>query len=131
MKHPKPNENVTVTIEMPRMVRLKLDEVRLARAHRSGGLSPALKTVVVEALQALIARVELSPQAWQTAAILVNLPSYNYISALLLAELHGRMGYFPPVIRMKPVENALPPRFEVAEIINLQAIRDAARKERF
>ena len=41
------------------------------------------------------------------------------------------MGYFPPVIRMKPVENALPPRFEVAEIINLQAIRDAARKERF
>ncbi len=82
-------------------------------------------------LQALIARVELSPQAWQTAAILVNLPSYNYISALLLAELHGRMGYFPPVIRMKPVENALPPRFEVAEIINLQAIRDAARKERF
>ena len=82
-------------------------------------------------LQALIARVAISPAAWQTAAILVNLPSYNYISALLLAELHGRMGYFPPVLRMKPVENALPPRFEVAEVINLQAIRDAARKERF
>lgn len=82
-------------------------------------------------LQALVASVSLTPQEWQTAAILVNLPSYNYISAMVLAELHGRMGYFPPVIRMKPVEDALPPRFEVAEVVNLQAIRDAARKERF
>jgi len=82
-------------------------------------------------LQALISKVALSPQEWQTAAILINLPSYNYISALALAELHGRMGYFAPIIRMKPVEDALPPRFEVAEVINLQAIRDSARKERF
>jgi hypothetical protein len=82
-------------------------------------------------LQALIANVELTPQEWQTAPIVVNLPSYNYISAMTLAELHGRMGYFPPIVRMKPVEGALPPRFEVAEVVNLQAIRDAARKERF
>lgn len=82
-------------------------------------------------LQALVAKVQISPQEWQTLPIVVNLPSYNYISAMTLAELHGRMGYFPPIIRMKPVEGALPPRFEVAEVINLQAIRDAARKERF
>ena len=82
-------------------------------------------------VQALLARAELPPQEWQTAAILVNLPSLNHIAAITLAELHGRMGYFPPIIRLKPVENALPPRFEVAEVVNLQAIRDAARKERF
>lgn len=82
-------------------------------------------------LQALIGQVDLTPQEWQTAAIVVNLPSYNYISAMALAELHGRMGYFPPIARLKPVQGALPPRFEVAEVVNLQAIRDAARKGRF
>lgn len=82
-------------------------------------------------LQLVLEQVTLSPQEWQTAAILVNLPSFNYIAAMTLAELHGRMGYFPPIIRLKPVEGALPPRFEVAEVVNLQAMRDAARKGRF
>ncbi|MCS7301391.1 MAG: CRISPR-associated protein Csx15 [Fimbriimonadales bacterium] len=52
------------------------------------------------------------------------------IAATLLAELHGRMGYFPPVLRLRPVEGAVPPRFEVAEILNLQQIRDTARSQR-
>ncbi len=82
-------------------------------------------------LQVLIAGLELSPQEWQSAPIVVNLPSLNVIAGLLLAELHGRMGYFPPILRLKPVENALPPRYETAEILNLQAVRDAARKERY
>jgi hypothetical protein len=82
-------------------------------------------------LQKVLETVTLSPQEWQTAGILVNLPSFNYIAAMTLAELHGRMGYFPPILRLRPVEGAIPPRFEVAEIINLQALRDAARKERY
>jgi hypothetical protein len=72
----------------------------------------------------------LTPDQWQTEAILVNLPAYNYLAAALLAELHGRMGYFPPVLRLKPVAGSLPPRFEVAEILNLQAIRQDARARR-
>jgi hypothetical protein len=40
------------------------------------------------------------------------------------------MGYFPPVLRLRPVEGALPPRFEAAETLNLQGVRDAARKKR-
>lgn len=82
-------------------------------------------------LQKALEAVTLSPQEWQTAGILVNLPSFNYIAAMTLAELHGRMGYFPPILRMRPVEGAIPPRFEVAEVINLQALRDTARKERY
>ncbi len=82
-------------------------------------------------LQKALQAVSLDPQEWQTAPILVNLPSFNYIAAITLAELHGRMGYFPPILRLKPAADALPPRFEVAEIINLQALRDAARKERY
>jgi hypothetical protein len=82
-------------------------------------------------LQKVLEAVTFSPQEWQTAGILVNLPSFNYIAAMTLAELHGRMGYFPPILRLRPVEGAIPPRFEVVEVVNLQALRDAARKERY
>jgi hypothetical protein len=81
-------------------------------------------------VEALIDQVPLSPAEWQTAPLLVVLPSLNYIAAIVLAELHGRMGYFPPVVRLRPVENALPPRYEVTEVINLQGVRDNARKKR-
>jgi len=40
------------------------------------------------------------------------------------------MGYFPPCVRLRPVKDALPPRFEVAEVLNLQAVRDGARRKR-
>lgn len=82
-------------------------------------------------LQEALKQVTLTAEQWQTAPIVMNLPSFNYISALALAELHGRMGYFPPIIRLKPLEGALPPRFEVAEVINLQSVRDEARKLRY
>ena len=77
----------------------------------------------------------LTPEEWQTAPILVNPPALNFSAVALIAELHGRMGYFPPVLRMRPVvgpdgQRVVPPRFEVAEIINLQAVRDESRKRR-
>jgi len=81
-------------------------------------------------LRELMAGVPLSAEAWQTQPILVNLPSLNFITALLLAELHGRMGYFPPILRLRPVAGSLPPRYEAAEVLNLQAVRDAARRTR-
>jgi hypothetical protein len=85
----------------------------------------------LEQLQLVLATLPISPEQWQTAAILVNPPALNVITALLLAELHGRMGYFVPILRLRPVEGALPPRFEVSEILNLQAVRDQARKARY
>ena len=72
----------------------------------------------------------LTPVQWQIESILINPPSLNYSAAVLLVELHGRMGYFPPIIRIRPVPQETPPRFEVAEIINLQSLRDAARRSR-
>lgn len=80
-----------------------------------------------EQTRALIDSIGPTPQQWQTEPLLVNLPRLNYIAAGLLAELHGRMGYFPAIVRMRPVANTTPPQFEVAEILNLQEIRDAAR----
>jgi hypothetical protein len=48
----------------------------------------------------------------------------------LLAELHGRCGYFPAHLRLRPVQGSLPPQYEVAEVLDLQAVRDAARRMR-
>lgn len=81
-------------------------------------------------LAALLAQVPFTPAQWQSEPILVVLPSLNFICALLLAELHGRMGYFPPVVRTRPVAGALPRRYEIAEILDLQTIREQARKQR-
>lgn len=89
-----------------------------------------LDTPFAQHAAALADAAGLTPTQWQTEPMLVNLPALNFAAAALLAELHGRMGYFPPVVRLRPVPDALPPRYEIAEIVNLQAVRDAARKKR-
>jgi len=78
----------------------------------------------------LISDIALTSQEWQNARILVVPPSLSIISCILLSELHGRMGYFPAVLRVKPVPGSTPPVFEPAEVLNLQAIRDASRENR-
>lgn len=83
-----------------------------------------------EQARALMDSVGLLPEEWQTLPLLINLPTLHVIAALVLAELHGRMGYFPAILRLRSVEGSVPPRFEVAEILNLQAVRDAARRLR-
>jgi hypothetical protein len=81
-------------------------------------------------LAQLMAAVPLTSVQWQSEPILVLLPSLNFIAALLLAELHGRMGYFPPVVRTRPVAGALPRRYEIAELLDLQGVRESARRQR-
>ncbi|HLH23117.1 MAG TPA: CRISPR-associated protein Csx15 [Chloroflexota bacterium] len=72
----------------------------------------------------------LSAAEWQTLPLLVNPPSLNFLALALLAELHGRCGYFPAHLRLRPVQRASPPRYEVAEVLDLQPIRDGARQRR-
>ncbi len=81
----------------------------------------------VPQVEAMLAQVPLTADEWQTAPLLVVPPALNFITAVLLAELHGRMGYFPAIVRLRPVAESVPPRFEVAEVINLQAVREKAR----
>lgn len=78
-------------------------------------------------LDALLAGTGLTADQWQTLPLIVNPPSFAPILALLLARLHGLMGRFPTIVRMAPVPGALPSRFAVAEIVDLQAERERAR----
>jgi len=73
---------------------------------------------------------DLAITQWQAGGWLVVLPSLNYAAAVLLAELHGRAGHFPTILRLRPVAGALVTEYEVAEIINLEAVRAEARTRR-
>jgi hypothetical protein len=83
-----------------------------------------------EQITELVDSIGLSPSEWQTESILVNPPALAPSCAVLVAELQGRMGYFPTIIRLRSVANYMPPQYEVAEIINLQSLRDHARQRR-
>ena len=55
----------------------------------------------------LIEQTGLSSTEWQTYPLLINPPSLNFIAITLLAELHGRCGYFPAHLRLRPVEGSV------------------------
>ncbi len=80
-------------------------------------------------ITAVINAVGLSSHEWQTYPLLINPPGYAPAAFVLLAQLHGRIGHFPSLIRLRPKYGATT-AFEVAEILNLQTIREAARRQR-
>lgn len=84
----------------------------------------------VEQARALMDSVGLSPEDWQTTPLLVNLPGHSVIAALVLAELHGRCGYFPAVLRLRPAEGPVSGQFDVAEVVDLQKAREWGRVAR-
>jgi hypothetical protein len=97
-----------------------------------------VRTIAVQIEQAeplgpqIVAIVEaagLSSQEWQTRSLLINPPGYAPAAFVLLAELHGRIGHFPSLVRLRPRPGALT-TYEVAELLNLQAVREEARRRR-
>jgi len=89
-----------------------------------------LEKPFAEQISALVDSIGFSSEEWENKPILINPPAYNYAAVTLMAELHGRMGYFPSIVRIRPVSESNPPRFEVAEIINLQSVRGKSRYRR-
>lgn len=80
-----------------------------------------------EQVQKLVEQTGLTAEEWQTLPLVINLPSYSAITAVLLAHLHGMMGHFPTVIRLQPCANSPVPRYDLAEIIPLDRVRHDAR----
>lgn len=77
-----------------------------------------------------INHIGLRPKVWQSGNIVINLPGLSPAAAAIIAELHGRIGHFPPVIRVSPLEQPSHTVYKVAEIINLQSIREKSRETR-
>ena len=100
-----------------------IDEVRAITVQIDQGkpLGPQVSAIVDAA--------QLSSQEWQTRALLINPPGYAPAAFVLLAELHGRIGHFPSLIRLRPKSGPVT-SYEVAELLNLQAVREDARTRR-
>lgn len=74
--------------------------------------------------------VGLTSREWQTPPLLVNLPGLAAGAACLLAEIHGRHGGFPVVVRLAPFMVGALSEYRVAELMNLHSMREAARERR-
>src|ERR1700682_405697 len=103
------------------------------------GQEPEVRTIPVqidnespltEQVTAIADATKLSPEEWQTLPLIINPPGFAPAAMVLLAELHGRIGHFPTLLRLRPVANSIPTIYEVAELLNLQAIREQARRRR-
>ncbi len=79
-------------------------------------------------LDALSTKHELSSAEWQAKRILLVPPGHAPATAVLLAELHGRCGHFPELVRIRPADSTVAEPYQIAEIIPLQTIRDTARE---
>lgn len=77
----------------------------------------------------LVETIELTSQEWQALPLLINPPGYAPAALVLLAELHGRMGHFPTLIRLRSKAGPVT-SYEVAELLNLQDVREQARTRR-
>jgi len=100
-----------------------IEEVRAIRVqiNQEESLAPQITTIVDA--------TGLSSEEWQTRPLLINPPGYAPAAFVLLAELHGRIGHFPSLVRLRPKPGPVT-TYEVAELLNLQSIREAARRRR-
>lgn len=101
------------TIEDIKTVHVQIDQAQV--------LEPQITTILDS--------IQFTPEEWQMHSFLINPPGYAPAAFVLLAMLHGRIGHFPALIRMRPKHDPIT-TFEVAEILNLQNIREQARLKR-
>lgn len=84
---------------------------------------------VVEQVRAMVDAVPLSAEDWQGTPLVVVLPGLALSAAVALAELNGRMGHFPTVVRMARGQGPVA-AYEVLGLLDLQGVRDDARTRR-
>ena len=85
---------------------------------------------LAEQITTHLAQLPLTADEWQTTPLLINLPGFAGAAAVLLAQIHGRTGHFPAIIRLRAVPGLLVTSYELAELINLENLRDHARHTR-
>jgi len=74
--------------------------------------------------------IDLLPDEWQTFSLVAIPSGYSPLWSALLAEIHGRLGHFPDVVRLRPAPQGEKEKFEVAEILDLRDVRHQARDKR-
>jgi len=118
--HPLTNEHVT---QIQALADATIEDIHTipVQINQSEPLETQIRTIVES--------VQLTSEEWQTRPLLINPPGYAPAAFVLLAELHGRIGHFPTLIRLRPKAGPVT-SYEVAELLNLQTIRETARTYR-
>jgi hypothetical protein len=84
-------------------------------------------TEILPQFNKLMAKLPLNDAELKREPLVVVLPAQNYLAVLVIAYLHGRMGYFPQVIRTRLKATGLLPLHEAAELLDPQAVDDVAK----
>jgi len=100
-------------VEEVRTVLVQIDPVA------TGGALSAQIAAVVDA-------AGLSSSEWQTRPIVINPPGLAAAATAIVADIHGRRGHFPAIIYLERVGGG----FRVAEVADLQQVREQARRKR-
>lgn len=118
--HPLTDEHLA---QIERLAGSRIDEIRTIAVQIEQRES------LTEQIVAIVDGVGLASEEWQTRPLVINPPGYAPAAFVLLAELHGRIGHFPTLVRLRPKPGPVT-SFEVAELLNLQSVREAARLRR-
>src|SRR5690242_4214841 len=91
--HPLTKEQCT---QIEALMHDSIAEVRtiVVKIDQAEALEPQINKIVNDA--------GLSSDEWQTLPLLINPPGYAPAAFVLLAKLHGRIGHFPTLIRLRP-----------------------------
>ena len=84
----------------------------------------------VTQMTGMIDALSVDAGTWQTETWLMVPPALSFITVLVLAELHGRTGGFVSIVRLRPDHSGGSTRYQFAEIINLNQVRQQARTRR-
>lgn len=84
----------------------------------------------VSAIEKAIDKLDLTSQEWQQVPMVVIPAGYAPVWSVIQPILHGRLGHFPDVVRLRPVDPLSGVRYEVAEIMLLQQLRHVSRGKR-
>jgi len=121
--HPLTEENLKETAAL---LGCEVADIEVADVPSRVELHMPLEPQVASMLNSL----GMDPREWQTLPLVVHLPSLSASAAVLLAQMHGLCGRFPSVLRFAPENSGPLTRYAVAEVINLQAVREGARAVR-
>jgi len=84
----------------------------------------------VSAIEKAVNTVDLTSEEWQKIPMVVIPAGYTPVWSVVQAVLHGRLGHFPEIVRLRPAPAHSSEKFEVAEIMNLHEVRHHSREKR-
>lgn len=83
---------------------------------------------LVPQVRTFISGLDMSEKEWKSTSLVVCLPADSVVAAIMVAEIAGRRGRTPSVVRF--IRDGNTGRPEPSEVISLHEVRKEVRQER-